>query len=244
MWIRRLRDVCDDVPAQLVCFPHAGGSASYFYSMAGALQPDVAVLAIQYPGREDRYAEPPIDDIGRLADRIAVEVKPHLRSGTVFFGHSMGAILAFEVALRLEQGGGLGPAALIASGRRAPSRQRDDRVHLRDDDGLLDEVRRLGGTRSALLADPDVRNLVLPAIRSDYRAIETYRCSDPAVLDCPVFVFVGDADPMVTLAEAWAWERHSSAEVEVRVFPGGHFYLAERGDEVVENIRQVLKASL
>lgn len=242
MWIRRFHQG-EDASSRLVCFPHAGGSASYFYPIASQLRPDVEVLAVQYPGHEERHAEPAIGDLGRLADELAIELRPYLREDTVFLGHSMGAIVAFEVALRLERDCETGPAALIASGQAAPSRRQDGSVHLRDDAGLIGELQRLGGTGSALFQDSQLCRQLLPAIRNDYRAIETYRCSPSAMLSCPITVFTGAADPEVSIAEAWAWERHSSADVEVQVFPGGHFFLADQRDGVTDSLRQLVKSN-
>ncbi|MDR7303674.1 surfactin synthase thioesterase subunit [Haloactinomyces albus] len=184
---------------------------------------------MQYPGRQDRRSEPFIDDIDELADLVADELRPWQNSRTALFGHSMGAVLAFEVAQRLDTP----PMALFASGRRAPSRYREERVHLQDDEGLIAEMRELSGTAPWVLGDEELLRLILPAVRSDYRAIETYRCAPGATVDCPIVVLTGDADPKVTLEEAEAWSEHTSVEAQVHVFPGGHFYLAEQQDEVL-----------
>jgi surfactin synthase thioesterase subunit len=225
----------------LCCFPHAGGSASFYQPLSAALAPGIEVLAVQYPGRQDRRAEPLIDDIGTLADALARVLADTLTPDTAFFGHSMGAIVAFEVALRLERAG-MPVQALIASGRHAPSWPRAGNVHLRGDDALIREMRELSGTHSALLADEEVLGFILPVLRSDYRAIETYGRRDDAVLSCPVTVFTGDADSRVTPSDARAWERHTEGGFSMRTFSGGHFYLSDRVREVSDALREVLFA--
>ncbi|MFE1252082.1 thioesterase II family protein [Streptomyces sp. NPDC058735] len=231
LWIRRFRP-SPEAPERLVCFPHAGGSASFYVPVADALSPGVDVAAIQYPGRQDRRHEPGPASVAELADRVAEALTGWDDRPLTFFGHSMGSLVAFEVARRMERAGS-GPVRLFASGRRAPSRTRDERVHTLDDDGVIAELRALAGTDAQVLQDEELLRMVLPAIRSDYRAVETYRCEPGAVVRCPVTVLTGDADPRTSLDEARAWSEHTLSGSEVRVFSGGHFFLSERPAEVV-----------
>ncbi|MFD4415921.1 thioesterase II family protein [Streptomyces sp. NPDC058251] len=210
---------------RLVCFPHAGGSASYFGPLARALAPGVETWAMQYPGRQDRYREPLLDSVTDLADAAFMALRRELRAPYAFFGHSLGAVVAFEVARRFEQLTPQGPVRLFASARRAPSVAGQADVHLRDDDGLVQEMTRLGGTDTAVLADPELRALVLPVVRADYRAVENYSPSAGARLTCPVSVLVGDADPVTPVSDAAAWDLHTTKGADVQVFAGGHFYL-------------------
>lgn len=187
---------------------------------------------MQYPGRQDRRREPAIDDICLLADQIADALGTWSDRPLTFFGHSMGALVAFEVARRLERNGD-GPLRLFASGRRAPSMYRDEQVHRRDDDGLIAELRALSGTDSRVLDDDEMLRMVLPALRSDYKAVETYRSEPASAVRCPVTVLVGDDDPKTSLDEARSWDAHTTGDFDLRVFPGGHFYLADRPEEVM-----------
>ncbi|MFJ6793249.1 thioesterase II family protein [Streptomyces sp. NPDC091268] len=234
----------EDTRARLLCLPHAGGAAGFYFPLHQVLAPDVEVLAVQYPGRQDRLREPGIDDVGALADGIVAALLPLPDDRPLaLFGHSMGATVGYEVARRLEHGAGVRPAALFASGRRAPSRHREEWAHLKDDAGLAEELLLLGGTDGELLADPGLLRMVLPAVRVDYRAIETYRHRPGPELGCPIVVLTGSDDPRVTLDEAADWRRHTSGEHTVDVFPGGHFYLNDALGEIGALIRARLAAA-
>ncbi|MEV6963240.1 alpha/beta fold hydrolase [Streptomyces sp. NPDC051207] len=241
-WIRRYHPSPGSA-VRLVCFPHAGGSATFFHPVSARFSPEVDVVALQYPGRQDRRKEPCVEDIGVLADRVAEEIGGLSGKPTVFFGHSMGAVLAFETALRLEASGANPPRTVVASGRRAPSARRDERVHLRDDDGVVAEMRLLGGTDSVVLGDEDLLRMAMPAIRGDYRAIETYRCPPGRRVRCAVTVLTGDTDPRTTLEEASAWQGHTEGAFRMQVFPGGHFFLVGHQNAVNAELQKELDAA-
>lgn len=229
-WCRRYRP-SRNATARLVCLPHAGGSAPYFLPVAAALSPGVDVVAVQYPGRQDRRAERPLADMDLLAGQIATVLRAQPELPTTIFGHSLGAIVGFEVARRLEAAGQY-PVRLFASGRRGPATLRDDDVHLRDDAGILAEVRRLNGTASSVLSDDELMRAALPALRADYTIAETYRCAPGDTVDCPVTVLTGDSDPKTSLDEANSWARHTTGGFDLRVFPGGHFFLSQHVDAI------------
>jgi len=246
-WVRTFQPRTDTGP-RLVCFPHAGGAASFYAPFAQALSNVAKVGAVQYPGRQERWSEPAQTAIGPLADRLAAVLAdgPGDRP-TAFFGHSMGAIVAFEVTRRLATAGGAAPVALFVSSRRAPSAAPSTppsvAVHRRGDEALIADIARLGGTDPRLLADPEMRELILPPTRADYQAIETYACPPGATVDTSVTALVGDADPGVTPAEATAWREHTTGRFDLRVFPGGHFYLTDRWAEVAHAVRAGLEAA-
>ncbi|MCM3922854.1 alpha/beta fold hydrolase [Frankia sp. AiPs1] len=241
-WLRRFHPGPPDAP-RLVCFPHAGGAASTYLLISKALSPVAEVQAVQYPGRQDRRAEPAHTAIAPLADRIAEVLAPLTDRPLAFFGHSMGAVVGFEVIRRLAAAGGPAPFVLFASGRRAPSAERFETVHRRDDAGFLREMRELGGTDPRVLADPELVEMVLPPTRADYQAIETYSAPPDAVISTAVVAMVGDSDPRVTLAEAELWRRHTTGSFELKVFPGGHFYLADQQGAVVDAVSAELSAA-
>jgi surfactin synthase thioesterase subunit len=240
MWLRRY--VASQAgAARLVCFPHAGGSASFYRPVALSHAPGADVVVLQYPGRQDRRREPFVTSIEQYADLIAGALATMPPKPTVYFGHSMGAIIAFEVAHRLEDES----MSLIVSGRGAPSTSRDENVHRRDDHGILAEIARLNGTDSAMLADDEILRMTLPAIRNDYRAVETYEPTDRMV-HCPITVLIGQDDQKATVAEADRWCEHTSGEFRIRRFRGGHFYLttqqAEVNSEIATELARVARA--
>ncbi|MCR6487192.1 alpha/beta fold hydrolase [Amycolatopsis sp. OK19-0408] len=237
-WIRRFHPA-PSATARLVCFPHAGGSASYFHPVSAALSPAVEVLAVQYPGRQDRHTEPLVDDLFVLADGLAEVLAAETAGPVAFFGHSMGASLAFEVARRLEPRG-TRLLGLFVSGRRAPTAARDERTHEKDDEGLLAEVKRLSGTDAQVLENDELVRMVLPALRSDYKAAELYHYRPGADVSCPVVALIGDHDPKVTEAEARQWAAHTSGGFELKTYPGGHFYLNEHAAAVTRLIGERL----
>ena len=238
LWVRRYQPAPDS-DRVLVCFPHAGGSATFYFPVARALSPRVDVLALQYPGRQDRKSEACVASIPALAERILPELLPWTGRRVALFGHSMGATVAFEVARLLEQEGH-GPEVLFASARRAPSRHRDESVHQRDDDGLVRELKELAGTNSAVLGEEELMRMVLPTIRSDYQAAETYRFTGGPPLSCPITAFVGEDDPKATVDETRSWQEHTTGEFSLEVFSGGHFYLTEHQDAVLDRITKQL----
>ncbi|MFH8367375.1 thioesterase II family protein [Streptomyces sp. NPDC018031] len=237
LWVRSFQPV-DRAGVRLVCFPHAGGSASFFHPMARSLHPHIGVLAVQYPGRQDRRSEPGVRDIRELARRIAPELVPWSAAGPLaFFGHSMGAVVAFETARELRRLTGRPPVMLFASGRRAPSTVRDERLHQHGDEAIIGELRLLNGTDAAIFQDEELVRMVLPALRSDYEAIETYSCAPDVTVDCPVLALIGDRDPRVTADEARAWRRHTTGPFDLEVFDGGHFYLVPHAARIIDRIR-------
>ncbi|MFE1554939.1 thioesterase II family protein [Streptomyces sp. NPDC058734] len=243
LWIRRFHPA-PEAHHRLVLLPHAGGSASFFFNFSKELAGHAEVLAVQYPGRQDRRAEPPLDNVAALVEEIHRALLPWTDKPLVLFGHSMGAVLSFELARRFEREGA--PlAGLIASGRRSPTVRREENVHTRGDDALIAEIRALSGTDAGLLADEELLRMVLPAIRSDYKAVETYRYlpdgPGPA-LKCPVSVLTGESDPRVSVPEAMEWRELTGGEFSLRTFPGGHFYLTPQQAGVTRAVIEDLAA--
>ncbi|MER7843995.1 alpha/beta fold hydrolase [Kitasatospora sp. NPDC096077] len=239
-WFRRFNP-SDFAPARIVIFPHAGGSAGYYMEYAKALAPYADVLAVQYPGRQNRFAEPAIDSVPELAEQIYRELREWVDRPIHFFGHSMGAAVAFETARCFARDGLAGPERLFVSAGRAPSMPRDTAVHTLSDDGMLDEIIRLGGTDERILDVPALRELIIPALRADYTAIETYRAAPDAVVPQPITALVGESDANATVEHMAPWEQHTTGGFTLRVFPGGHFYVAEQLDAVVRLLTSHLR---
>ena len=241
LWLRRFRPN-PAATRRLVCFPHAGGSASFYRPVALAHSTDADVVVLQYPGRQDRHQEPGILSIDEYADRITRVLAAEPAKPTVFFGHSMGAVIAAEVARRLE-GTQYAPGVLIVSGRRAPGTERpQERIHERDDDGVLAELKRLDGTEGSLLDNEEILRMSLPAIRSDYQAIETYPARPDLIVGCAIVALLGEDDPKATPPEVERWRDHTTAAFRLRLFPGGHFYLTKEQAAVNAELTEALRS--
>ncbi|MGE2731805.1 thioesterase II family protein [Mycolicibacterium vaccae] len=237
-WLRNFTPA-PNAPVKLVCFPHAGGSASYYFPLARALSPEFDVYAVQYPGRQERHSEPFVDNIDDLADCITEALGDLPEAPLAFFGHSMGAVLAFEVTRRLEETG-RSPAVAFVSGSRAPSRYTDDGKSGTDAD-LIQVMRDLGGTDPRVLGDRELLDTFLPPFRNDFRALATYHRGPEIGVRAPLVVLTATDDPKTSEADARAWDRHTTAPVEVHTFTGGHFYLEKQAPRVIDVIAQKLR---
>ncbi|MEU6484898.1 alpha/beta fold hydrolase [Streptomyces sp. NPDC046887] len=240
-WFRRYRPAA--VPRRrLLVLPHAGGSASFFHAWGTAFDHGTEVLVARYPGRHDRLTDPCVHSMEELADRVTAAITPLLDVPLTLFGHSMGASLAHEVALRLWREHGVSPAALHVSSRKPPHRLTPHQVYKEGDEALIEEVLRLGGTDEALLADPDLREVVLPAIRADFTIVGTYgpRPADP--VRCPVYAYIGDQDPSLSAADMSDWSEVTAEEFRLDVLPGGHFYLLDQHENLIRRIARRLSA--
>ncbi|WP_405591115.1 thioesterase II family protein [Streptomyces sp. NBC_01092] len=238
-WFRRF-DSTAEGELTLICFPHAGGAASAYLGLSRALAPDIDVVAVQYPGRQDRRAEPALTSLTHLARAVAEELTRLPQRPYTFFGHSMGAVVAYETARILAEFDLATAQSLILSGRGAPSRAPRATDRLSGDAALIGEIRRLNGTNGRVLDDPEVLEMVLPTLRADYGALGSYRWLPGPPLDIPLTVMVGSSDPIVTVEDAAGWLAHSTRPGEVLTFEGGHFYLDARLPSVAAAVRSVL----
>ncbi|MDG9701517.1 alpha/beta fold hydrolase [Streptomyces sp. DH37] len=232
-WIRELRRT-ERPAAHVVFFPQAGGAATFYIPFARHLPERFDVSAVQYPGRQERLGEPFVTTVEGMADRAASSLRRYADRTTplVLFGHSMGASVAFETAVRLAAEGAPALRHLVVSGRSAPSVPLDDQVYRGTDQEILDHLVELGGTDAEIIRDPDLVALFMPAVRNDYRAVGLYRPLAHATVDVPVLCLTGDQDPRVTPEGAAAWKEHTSADFLLRTFPGGHFFLTEHREAV------------
>jgi pyochelin biosynthesis protein PchC len=219
----------------LLAFPHAGGSASFFRSWGTRLPPTVELTAVQYPGRLDRLREPCLDDVHQLADGVVTALRaqawPVPGRRVALLGHSMGAIVAFETALRLEALG-IAPVATFLSSHPAPGRPLRHRLTEFTDQSLIGELRRLGATPAVLIEGPEARDVVLAGLRGDYRAVAGYQPS-AGRLTTPIVGLVGDDDPDVSPDDMRPWTEVTAGPMTLHVFPGGHFYLIAELDAVL-----------
>jgi medium-chain acyl-[acyl-carrier-protein] hydrolase len=210
---------------RLFCFPYAGGGASAFRSWPARLGSAVDVCAIELPGRETRLGEPFYTSFAQLVEAIDAALAPYLDKPFVFFGHSMGALLAFALARRLRARHAPAPAHLMVSGASAPHLPRSSRPRrLLSNDELLLELQRLDGTPQAVIQNRELMELLLPIIRADFSLDESldYRPEPP--LDVPLTAFGGWSDADVEPDRVAAWNVHSTRFV-LRMFDGNHFFI-------------------
>jgi medium-chain acyl-[acyl-carrier-protein] hydrolase len=209
---------------RLFCLPHAGGGASAFRQWAGRMPAGVEVVAVQLPGREGRFAEPAFDGCPPLVAALADGLRPELDRPFALFGHSLGAIVAFELARHLARAGGPTPVHLFVSGSAAPHvRPPRPPVHDLPEAEFIAELRRRGGTPPAVLEHAELMQLLLPTLRADFSISDTYRCT-PGSFDGPLTAYAGTDDATVRPEHAEAWREVTAGPFAFRAFPGGHFF--------------------
>lgn len=232
--------------ARVYLFPYAGGGANAFRSWANKLGPDVELVAIQLPGRESRIREAPMCSIEQIADLLAAIWPGADTRPSAFFGHSMGSLISFELARRLHaQQHPAAPQLFVASGHRAPQTARMSKQFSKMEDKLLiEELRGLGGTPSAVLDNFELMELLLPTIRADFAACEEYTHLPGEPMPCPIHVFCGTDDPHAPLGLMAEWEMQTTGEFSVTPFTGGHFFLHDNTSEVQAALADLVEIHL
>lgn len=226
---------------RLFCFPYSGGGATAFRKWSDGLPDTIEVCPVQWPGRETRLQEPPFTRIAPLVQATAQALLPHLDKPFAFFGHSVGALVGFELARLLRRQHGLRPVHLFASAHGAPQRpDPDPPAHALPEPDFIREVQRYNGTPQVVLENPELRRVFIPILRADFAVNETYTYTDEAPLDCPISAFGGSQDWKGSYADLEAWREQTSARFSVRIFPGDHFFLQSAQPLVLEAIAQEL----
>ena len=226
---------------RLFCLPPAGGSAVGFRAWARLLPSRIEARPLELPGHGARRDEPLCDDLDALVRELASTLEPLLDRPYAFFGHSNGALIAFELARHLRRLRLPAPTHLFVAGRRAPDiADRFAPLSGLDDAALVAWMRSIGGTPPAVLAEPDLVKLLLPPLRADLRLGEAYAYAPEKPLASPIAAFGGSEDARAAPAELEPWRKQTSASFELRVFPGGHFFITSAAAEVVDAIAFLL----
>ena len=211
----------------LYCLPHAGGSAQPYSRLRTTLPPQVTVVPVELPGHGIRLREAPLLELGEMVAEVIGIVDPPTAGLFALYGHSFGSILGYEVARELGRIGAP-PAMLLVSGRNGPARPLPHRpFHSLPDKAFLAALRRIGGIPDALLAEPDLLRVYLPAIRADLRVVEQYTPPAGPPLDVPVAAFAGYGDGLTDPAGVAAWSEITSRTFDLTLVRGGHFFLEE-----------------
>ena len=227
---------------RLICLPPAGGGASRYRDWPEHLPDDVEVVSVQLPARENRFNEPAIESMEQLTGPLLDGLASHLTPPFALFGHSMGALIAFELVRRMRTNGVV-PVHLFASGCRAPhlpSRSPD--WHTLPDREFLATIGGLGGIPPELLAERQFLDAMLPTLRSDCTLTETYVLRPEAPLSCPVSAFGGLQDTEVPPEDVRAWSRHTTGPFRVHLLPGDHFFINSARPDLLRLVASELES--
>ena len=211
---------------RLFCFPYAGSTAAVFRSWPQYLPSEIELYAVQYPGRGSRLAEPLGEDIVEVMNGLYPDLQPFLKKPFAFFGHSMGALVSYEFARRLQREQQPGPFQLFVSGCSAPHvRMFDEITYNLPEPEFLAELRRLQGTPEEVLDNAELMKLMMPIVRADFKASQTYEYVPGPLIECPIRAFGGLKDEMVPREELEAWSEHTHGSFRAQMLPGDHFFL-------------------
>jgi medium-chain acyl-[acyl-carrier-protein] hydrolase len=230
------------VQLRIIGFPHAAGNALFYRSWRKQMPCDIDFCPVELPGHGQRIDETPFTHLDALAATLQVVLEPLLTVPFAFFGHSTGACIAFEAARVLRVADGRSAMHLFVSGRPAPGRAIGNRsIHSLSDQDLVAALIRYGGTPAVVMERTELVAAVLPTLRADLALAEGHRPAAEARVACPITVF-GGADDTIEGASLQAWSDFTAATFRVRMFPGGHFYLSDAGealvDEIVKEVRR------
>ena len=227
---------------RLFCFPYAGGAASIYRDWGSRLPSSIEVHAVQLSGHGNRLSEPLFKRVQPLVESIAQELMPHLEGSFAFFGHSMGAIISFELAHLLRRENKPGPTHLFLSGRPAPHRTKKEApTYDLPEPEFLEELRRLQGTPKEVLEHPELMSVLSPLLRADLEICQMYEYEPRPPLDCPITAFGGLQDEDVVREQLEGWRDYTTSSFAVRMFPGNHFFLHSSAPVLLRMIAQDLR---
>jgi len=222
---------------RLFCLPHAGGNAWSFHRWRPRMPDEMEVCGVQLPGHGDRIRETPLEDFPAVLESLAEALRAEIKQPYALFGHSLGALLAFELARLFRHDPGIEPSHLFVSGHNAPRVPDDlEDVSSLDDAALIESVRRLNCTPEEALRDDELMQLMLPVIRADFAVRESYVYEDAEPLTCPLTALGGLWDPRTDAEGLEAWREHTVGPFAVRQFPGDHFFAFSEEGLVVQTI--------
>jgi medium-chain acyl-[acyl-carrier-protein] hydrolase len=229
---------------RMFCFPYAGVGVSVYRTWPAALASSIEFVAMQPPGREGRWGEKPFQRLDALVASAADALLPHLTTPFVFFGHSLGALVGFEVARKLRRDGRPQPLHLFASAHRAPHLPNPHpEIRMLSDADFVDQLcKRYGGIPQTVLDNPDLLELMLPCLRADFSVFETYTYSEEPPLACRITAYGGTRDRRVSEPEVRAWERQTTGGFRCEMFSGEHFFIQDGRDAVLASIMSDIEA--
>ncbi len=227
---------------RLFCLPYAGGGASIYRKWSSAVSPDIEVCPVQLPGREERIKEALFTRTDALIEALAEALAPYLDLPFAFFGHSMGALIAYETIHQLRRTRGLDPVHLLVSGRRAPHIPPDQNFSAElSDSEFLAKLHKLNGTPSQVLENRELMALLLPVMRADFKVNNFHTPLTRAPLDCPVTILGGLEDEEGSGARLEDWKDVTRGRSRLKMFPGDHFYINQHADELIAYVSNELR---
>lgn len=228
----------------LICLPFAGGGASAYNQWIKELHEVVTVCPVQLPGREDRIMEKPYTDMNILLRDLGKEMKDTIRGRYVLWGHSMGGKIAYELEKYME-GNGYQAQCLFVSGSRIPSLPETNPIYCLPDESFKRELGRFEGTPKEILNNQELLDFFLPMLRADFTMDETYYSNEKCLLQCPIVAFAGQDDKEASVEEIKKWELYTKRSFEYEIFQGGHFFIREYIEDVIQELlRQLQRLSL
>ncbi len=235
IWVSNIQEN-SAVRMRLFCFPYAGGGASFYRNWSNYLPHSIHVCPLHLPAREKRYFEKPFLRMSDLLDNLEVALENFLDVPFAFFGHSLGSLIAFELTRRLIAKKHFRPQHLFVSANRAPQCPLADPIHKLSQDAFVNELKYYGGMPEEILKNPELLEVILPALRADFELLETYIYQNGEPLSVPISVSGGLDDPKVSRAYLEAWDQQTLMKFQLRLHSGGHFYLANHLPEVLKMI--------
>jgi len=226
---------------RLFCLPYAGGGASSFRDWPAQLPSWIEVCPIELPGRGSRFQEPPYTRLAPLIKDLTQALLPYLNMPFAFFGHSMGALVSFELTQCLSQTYSLTPACLAVAGRPAPHlSSRNNPIHTLPDPEFLEKIRDFNGTPAPILANAELMQILLPILRADFAVIETCAYTPQPLLSCAIAAFGGLHDPKVSCPDLEAWREQTRSTFLLHLLPGDHFFIHAAQSQLLSVLGQIL----
>jgi surfactin synthase thioesterase subunit len=226
---------------RLFCFPYSGAGASVFYPWVKILPEEIEICPVQYPGRGNRFAEPLYDDLRPLVSALFNAIDPILDKPFAFFGHSLGALIAFELARMIQQVRDVRAVHYIFSSNAAPHLTDDlPRIHHLPDDEFIRRIASLNGTDPEIFRNRELREMIIPVLKADFKICETYQYESLGNLESPITVMGGIQDNDVQREHLEGWRELTVCDFSLRLFPGGHFYINEQQMLLLQIIAKLL----
>ncbi len=229
-----------EAEVRLFCFPYGGSGPGIFRHWPERLSDSIEAIGILYPGRESRSMESLVPDIEQLAEAMLPGMLPYLEKPFALFGHSLGALLSFELARRLADSHNIHPEHLFVAGATAPHYPVEKPIHHLSDEQFLTALIGMRGMPDAILANHRLLEYALPIIRNDFAACANYQPQSGTKLACGLTAFAGKDDPRARLARVEAWQQYTAAGFTQQVFSGGHFFIHDREQDILASINAEL----